>query len=901
MLKQELILIISQNQRDIESLEEILKENSYRLSKTNNTAEAFELLEKESPDLIILDISLATENFLTTQTTPIILLGTLEKLRDRLAEFELGEVDYLVKPFFKEQVLTRVNIQSRLAGDDSCLDRLKESEQKHRRISKEVILGVLQDITAKKELEQRLQAKNQQLEERVKELNCLYSLTQIIEERDYSLEETMEEVANTIADFWKHPEIARVRIKLAGQEFKSQDFRTSNWQQSSEIIVRDESLGKVEIYYLEERVEEYEGPFLKEERALLDTIAKRLSKLVERKLVENELEAERNYLQQVIDLLPNFVFAKDWEGRFILVNQALTQLCGVNKEEILGKKDAIFTEEQVAAKLMESDRQIIEEEAAEVNLEEKIVDSQGESRWFQITKVPLILSADKQDRQILGVATDITELKKTEEQLIEAREKAMQANQAKSEFLANMSHEIRTPLNAVLGFSEILENEFKGSKLAKEEHISYLNSIKQAGNSLLSLINDILDMSKIEAGMMEINPVYFNPQALCQEMQVIFHKQLLDKGLELIIEAEDDLLEVKLDEVKLRQILINLLGNAIKFTKKGSIKLIVKSELNSDTERLDLKVQVQDTGIGISEENQERVFESFTQQDSKSNREYEGTGLGLAITRKLTRLMDGEIYLDSKEGVGSCFTLKFFDLEFRRAEPKYKEQEKQNFSFKQAQVLIAEDVKSNRELLKIKLKNRGLDVLEAWNGQEAVQLAIKHEPDLIIMDLKMPIMNGYQAHREIRKNEKVRLPIIALTASATDYECSKVAESDFDEFLTKPIKDDRLNRLLAKHLPCVKEEEAASDPITKSDYQGSLAAEVIEQLKAKFESRLEELEGAIVINEVEDFAEELEEFVKQHQLEELLDYTVRLNRYASDFDIDGLKDALAEFRALLED
>ena len=634
---------------------------------------------------------------------------------------------------------------------------------------------------------------------------------------------------------------------------------------------------------------------------MLDTIAKLLAKLVERKLMENRFESERNYLQNVIDLLPNLVFAKDWEGRFILVNQALAQFCGVNKEEILGKRDTLFGKEQTAVNLRESDRKIIEEEVEKVDLEEKIVDSQGESRWFQITKVPLITSEDKQHRQILGVATDITELKKTEEQLIEAREKAMQANQAKSEFLANMSHEIRTPLNAVIGFSEILENEFKELRQADGEHISYLDSIRQAANSLLSLINDILDMSKIEAGMMEVNPVYFSPQALCEEMRTIFYNKLVAQGLDLIVEAEDDLLEVKLDEVKLRQILINLLGNAVKFTKKGSIRVVLSKEIDADNEKLDLELRVEDTGIGISAEGQRRIFESFTQQNGGSNRKYEGTGLGLAITKNLVELMGGQIHVESEEGLGSSFILKFSDLEFRRVESKYTQQEDRNFSFERAQVLIVEDVESNRELLKIKLENKGLEVLEAWNGQEAVQLATKHEPDLIIMDLKMPLMNGYRAHREIRKNENSKTPMIALTASATEYERSKVAESDFDEFLTKPIKEARLDELLAKHLSHTKEEKAVSEPMTSSDYLDSLAAEaeVIEQLKTEFGSRLQELEKAMVINEVEELAGDLEKFAKQHQLRELIDYAVCLNKYAQNCDIYRLKDAVAELRALL--
>ena len=220
-----------------------------------------------------------------------------------------------------------------------------------------------------------------------------------------------------------------------------------------------------------------------------------------------------------------------------------------------------------------------------------------------------------------------------EKKLREALKEAEKANKAKSEFLANMSHEIRTPLNAIIGFSEILENELQNDSCQE-----YLKSIKTASDSLLNLINDILDMSKIEAGMLEIESEYFKLFDLLKEMEIIFASKAQAKGVELLLESNNNLIEIKLDQTRLRQILINLLGNAVKFTKEGYIKLLVEMD-RTNKQRLDLKIIIEDTGIGISKKDQKKIFESFTQQDGQSTRDFEGTGLGLTITKKLTDLM----------------------------------------------------------------------------------------------------------------------------------------------------------------------------------------------------------------------------------------------------------------------
>jgi len=433
----------------------------------------------------------------------------------------------------------------------------------------------------------------------------------------------------------------------------------------------------------------------------------------ERKIAEEEVQASEARLRQVIDLVPHNIYAKDITGKFLLVNRAQAELYNTTVEELVGKNIMdVYNHKEKVPYFLKDDREVIETKQRKMSSAVSFIDNQERARIFQVHKMPFEIAGTMTS---LGVAVDITELKQTQTELSDlneelelrisqrtaelsstnrkfqkAKDLADAANQAKSEFLANMSHEIRTPMNAILGFSEILEK-----RLIEEDHKKLLHSIRSSGKSLLTLINDILDLSKIEAGKLELEYTAFQPHSVFQEMKMIFSYKTNEKRLKFILEIDPDLPKVLvMDEVRLRQILLNLVGNAVKFTNEGTIKLSVKQKFidknhSGATEgrptegrkaggawsdisairprQIDLIFSVEDTGIGIAQDHIESIFDAFEQQKGQSQSQFGGTGLGLAITKRLVQVMGGQIYAhplsvhtdlvsrEAQPGIQCCF------------------------------------------------------------------------------------------------------------------------------------------------------------------------------------------------------------------------------------------------------
>lgn len=425
----------------------------------------------------------------------------------------------------------------------------------------------------------------------------------------------------------------------------------------------------------------------------------------------------------------------------------------------------------------------------------------GDGQWKWILDLGRVFERDQDGVPVRmnGIHVDIDKLKRLQQSLSETKDKAEVANRAKSIFLANMSHELRTPLNAVLGYTQLM----KCDQRLTAKHREYLDIINRSGEHLLSLINDVLDMSKIDAGHSVVERKWFNFREVSEEINDLMQMKAMQKQLTLYCRVEDSVPHFVLgDVVKTRQVLINLLGNAIKFTYRGNVRLNIASEALQNGQHK-VTFEVSDTGIGISEENQERVFQPFEQLDSDITQN--GTGLGLSISKQFVELMGGQLVLKSELHRGSTFS---FSLVMETSEhlvenkpanlPRVLGLKSGSFSPK---ILIAEDQLDNQTLLATLLQEAGFTVKLARDGEEAVALHKSWSPDFIWMDRRMPKKDGLQATKEIRAaSENSQVKIVALTASVFNDEIEEMLASGMDDFARKPFMPQDLFYMMKKHL-----------------------------------------------------------------------------------------------------
>ncbi len=509
------------------------------------------------------------------------------------------------------------------------------------------------------------------------------------------------------------------------------------------------------------------------------------------------------------------------------------------------------------------------------------------------------LQVDKSSEQlkIVGINWDITPLKDSEQKLAEAKNIAEQANRAKSDFLANMSHEIRTPMNAILGFSELLDEQISEPRLK-----AFVKTIRGAGNNLLALINDILDLSKIEAGQFDIQKAPCNLTNLLNEVSQIFALRAQEKNLNLQVQIDPAIpASLNLDAVRVRQILLNLIGNAVKFTEQGSIEVHAQATNEDDIRsKVDLLIEVRDSGIGIAKEEQDRVFQKFAQSSGQDVSKYGGTGLGLSISHRLAEMMGGVLSLASSSPAGSTFVLHLKGIDISSVVEVQPESTTDEFEFAPSQVLVVDDVAANLELVSAHFAPTALTVYCAENGLKAVQMVQQQDFDLILMDIRMPVMDGYQAAEKIKA--LTNTPIVALTASVMQNEFERIKRAHFDGYLRKPVLRQALFTEVARHLKhqLIKIEE---DPTQIATTLTPVQRQTLLELLPKYQhlqAECEALAKANHIPSIQAFVDKLKQLNQDSDLSILNEYIETLEQDLASFNIIGIKGALQHYAKLLE-
>ena len=879
------ILIVGDRIENRQVLVQYLSQSNYDLTQASNGEEVLEIIKKGlKPDLILLDMPHISAYKLTQKIRkiwqadqiPILELSDKNQVHNWETRLEIGVNDYLTHPISKEELIFRINTQIELCrlnaenkrlfrerealkqenfdlkilletstehGDtvvnqlkDQADEAVRESERKLAQFLEAVPVGVgVLDANGKlyflnqrgKEIFGKGVDPNTP-SERLSEAYQVYiaGTNQLYPSEKLPIVRSLKGENVTADDLEVHQGNQIIPIEVWSTPIYDADGNIAYSINALQDITERKRTEKVLADYnrnLEQKVSDRTQELEEKNRQLLQEIRASEIAAKARKRAEIALRQSEEKFAKAFRSCPSaFTITRQSDGCHIEINDSFCKFIGYTREEVLGRTAVdlnLWVNWEDRAQLFH----LLQEEGVIRNYEFKFRTKSGEVRTA-------LLSAERIDLDgqihVISVSQDISDRKQAQAALQQAKDVAETANRAKSRFLANMSHELRTPLNAIIGFTQLLTRD---SSLHPQQQ-EYLGIIQHSGEHLLELINNVLQMSKIEVGRVTLNKNSFDLYHLLDTLEAMFKLPVQNKNLQLVFDRTPTLPQyVQTDESKLRQVLINLLANAIKFTSEGGVtlrvgsKLQVESSNESPVKRLNvggsqqssnrqhsshqpviLYFEVEDTGFGIAPEEMDSLFEPFVQTQT-GRQALEGTGLGLPISRQFVQLMGGDIKVSSRLGKGSIFQ---FEIEVDLAqEPKIVTPQASprviglESGQPQYRILVVDDRLESRVLLVKLLASVGFEVQEAVNGQEAIELWSSWEPHLIWMDMRMPVMDGYEATKRIKADLKGQATaIVALTASAFEEERSVVLSAGCDDFVRKPFRESVIFEKMAQHL-----------------------------------------------------------------------------------------------------
>lgn len=686
------------------------------------------------------------------------------------------------------------------------------------------------------------------------------------------------------------------------EEFGELDLKSEfiGFSEALQTEIHDRDTARKNVYAQKHRLKSGEFHTVEVFSALMEFKNKKLIYIIvqdisqRKKAIEALRESESKKLA-LLKIMPDLIFVLNKEGEFVDVYTDQPDRIGIPPQRLLGKRcEQVFPEELSMTIKEKLDIAIKTREVQSFEYRYK-----RDLRRYIFEEIRIISTGDN---EVLVIMRDITEGKQAQLRLKKAMEEAREANSVKSAFLANISHEIRTPINSILGFSDLLAAELKTESQQKN-----IESIKNSSKTLLNLINDILDLSKIEAGKMTVKYHDVKLSSIAEEIENIFSLKVIQKDLRYITKIDKSVPDViRFDEMRLKQILMNLVSNAIKFTDAGTVRVeinAIKKYNREYVEYIDLQISIEDTGIGIKKENLDLIFEAFKQQDEQDARKYGGTGLGLTITKRLVKLLKGQLEVVSELGTGSKFTLYFPEVEVSRH--GYVDTKKSDnikigqYIFKPACILIADEDKNNREVIRNIFRFSNMEFLLAKNGKHAIKLIKSKKPDLALLDMHMSEIDGLEVAKYIKTNSNFKdITTIGVSATPLTYN-SDIRSVYLDDFVSKPVNLNMLLRKLVKFL------EIEDDVIT-SVMDGKAVKNLIlkgELLKCFISARNNEIQPAIIrmsntssFRDYENFGKVLVRIGEELEITRLSLIGSAINQAVKTFDLESLAKLIADYK-----